>query len=296
MSDSVTKDSHSRIDTRVEILTPENIVFSYRLAGPFRRLPAYLIDLTIRVTLLVFGATLVAIFLGLAGLGGAGMAFWMVAWFGLSWFYGGVFEALWNGQTPGKRMSNIRVISVGGEPINFTQALLRNILRAADALPMYTYSFGLLSAAMNDRFQRLGDLACGTMVVVESREMAGAVVRLQEPAVLRFAEQLPHDFHVAPSLARALSSYVSRRPYMNAARRFEVSRHLASALAEQMGVPTETNPDLLLCALYQRTFFGDPSLAEEEARSPFASASLSTVGDSPFGAATLADSEVVSDA
>ena len=37
-----------QIDSTVEIVTPENIAFHYRVAGPFRRLPAYILDLFIR--------------------------------------------------------------------------------------------------------------------------------------------------------------------------------------------------------------------------------------------------------
>ena len=53
----------------------------------------------------------------------------------LSWFYVGLFEALWNGQTPGKRLMGIRVVSVEGQPITPFQAILRNILRVVDAQP-----------------------------------------------------------------------------------------------------------------------------------------------------------------
>ena len=43
----------SQIDSTVEIVTPENIAFRYRVAGPFRRLPAFLLDLMIRWALIV---------------------------------------------------------------------------------------------------------------------------------------------------------------------------------------------------------------------------------------------------
>ena len=36
------------LDTTVDIVTPENIAFHYQLAGPFRRFPAYLIDVCIQ--------------------------------------------------------------------------------------------------------------------------------------------------------------------------------------------------------------------------------------------------------
>lgn len=64
----------------------------------------------------------------------------------------------------------IRVVSIEGQPITPLQALLRNILREVDAQPIVFYQVGLRTAMLNRRFQRLGDLACGTMVVVETRD------------------------------------------------------------------------------------------------------------------------------
>ena len=54
----------------------------------------------------------------------------------LFWFYGGLFETFWNGQTPGKRLLGIRVITLDGQPINALQAILRNVLRIVDAQPL----------------------------------------------------------------------------------------------------------------------------------------------------------------
>ena len=36
------------IDNAIDIITPENIAFEYRVAGPFRRLPAFALDVAIR--------------------------------------------------------------------------------------------------------------------------------------------------------------------------------------------------------------------------------------------------------
>ena len=41
------------IDTTVDIVTPENIAFHYQVAGPFRRFPAYVIDVLLRMALLL---------------------------------------------------------------------------------------------------------------------------------------------------------------------------------------------------------------------------------------------------
>ncbi|HEV7226167.1 MAG TPA: RDD family protein, partial [Pirellulales bacterium] len=274
----------AQLDTRIEIVTPENIAFQYRIAGPFRRLPAYLIDVLLRTSILfaaVFAISLATSFIGQAGLG-FGMI--MVGWFALDWFYGGLFEAYWNGQTPGKRLMRIRVVSDEGQPINGVQAVLRNFLRSVDAMPVAvipiailrvqfqiaipTYLVGLLSTSMNNRFQRLGDLAAGTMVIIEEPQRHYGVARVSEPEAIRLAADLPANLAISRSLARALSSYVQRRQAFPWRRRAEIAMHVAEPMRVRLGLPPGTSHDLLLCALYHRAFIADR--VNETAASPFA--------------------------
>ena len=109
-------------------------------------------------------------------------------------------------------------MSIDGQPINAMQAVMRNVLRAADALPVVAvpwinellgiplniplYQIGLLAPAFNSRYQRLGDLACGTMVIFEERPWQFGVARVTEPEALRLAELIPLDFEVSRSLSR----------------------------------------------------------------------------------------------
>jgi uncharacterized RDD family membrane protein YckC len=259
-----------QIDTRIEIVTPENIAFQYRLAGPFRRLPAYLIDLGLRVVFFILGFLAFMLLSSFFGVPGAGLGASLVLWFLLAWFYGGLFETFWNGQTPGKRMMQIRVVTVEGQPINGLQAVLRNILRIIDAQPLYLYQLGFLSTLLTERFQRLGDLASGTMVVVEEPQWFRGVIRLAEPQVAELASRLPYSFQPSRSLARALAAYVDRRATFSVGRRLEIARPLALPLREKFNLPPETNLDTLLCALYQRTFVAERE--EEQGQSPFAAA------------------------
>jgi uncharacterized RDD family membrane protein YckC len=283
-----------QLDTSVEIVTPENVSFRYHVAGPFRRLPAFLLDVVLQVLAWMaigFGTSLVFGFLGLPALG---IGFTFILIFFISWFYGGLFETYWNGQTPGKRAMRIRVISTDGQPINGLQAVLRNLLRAIDAQPLVFYQVGLFSVLLNDRFQRLGDLAAGTMVVVEEREWFQGILKIDEPEVLRLAQMIPPSFQASPSLARALAAYVQRRLAFPVMRRIEVARHLAEPLARRFGMPQGLNPDHLLCAVYQQTFI---TLAPEDERpsvaSPFLpptpvappAAAVQGAGESPFGPA-----------
>jgi len=259
-----------QLDSRIEIVTPENIAFHYVLAGPFRRLPAYLLDCLIRL-LVLLGLGMVGMLAGIGGLGGFGVALFLVGWFVLAWFYGGLFETFWNGQTPGKRVFGLRVLSIDGLPINALQAVLRNVLRDVDALPMAAgsgavglplYMLGLVTMAANDRYQRLGDLAAGTIVVVERRGGLAGLAQIGHAEVIALAEQIPVNFQAPRSLAHALSMYVGRRGRFSPARRYELAAALAEPMIERLRLPAETNPDLLLCALYYRTFIDDrPALA-----------------------------------
>src|SRR5207245_1998308 len=102
-----------------------------RLAGPFRRLLAYLIDLLIRVGILFLLLVFLQRVVGTVSLGGLesfGFATLILLAFVLSWFYGGILETYWNGQTVGKRALRIRVLSTDGRPINGLQAVMRNVL------------------------------------------------------------------------------------------------------------------------------------------------------------------------
>jgi uncharacterized RDD family membrane protein YckC len=275
------------LDNTIEIVTPENIAFRYQVAGPFRRLPAYLIDLAIRVAFFWVGAIVLSIVFGLAGLPGLGLGFTLVLWFALEWFYGGLFETFWNGQTPGKRLMRIRVLSIDGQPINGLQGVLRNVLRALDQQPVVFSMVGLVTATLNDRFQRMGDLACGTMVVIEEHPWFRGMIRLSEPEAIRLAGQIPPSFQPSRTMARALAAYVQRRANILPMRRLEIAWHLGEPLREQFDLPVGTDPDMLLCGLYQRTFITDWD-EEPSARtgSPFRESDAPSAASEPAPAAS----------
>ncbi len=271
------------LDSTIAIVTPENIAFTYRAAGPFRRLPAFLADMAI-CALMYFGLVFVVGFLSVF-VSGLAEAIMLIAFFLIYWFYGGLFETFMNGQTPGKRLMGIRVLTVDGQPINGLQAVMRNILRAVDMMPYLSvqalgidaplylipvFTLGLVVMAMNQRFQRLGDIVCGVMVVVEERPWLSGVAQLDDERAAQLAMYIPPDFRPSRSLARAISTYVERRRFFSAPRRREIARHLGEPLLEKFGMRPDTSHDLLLCALYYRIFIADRVNEEARAESPFA--------------------------
>lgn len=176
--------SHS--DLYLQIDTPENVVFGYEVAGLGSRFLAALID-TILIAISMF---LVGLSIGLASdlLGELG-ADWVVALgvlivFLLFWGYYVLFELLWNGQTPGKRWLQVRVLRSDGLPVDATAVLVRNLVRLIDFLP-FGYGVGIVAAFLSSPPRRLGDWAAGTLVVHDRRvttaDLAAAYRRPPRP-------------------------------------------------------------------------------------------------------------------
>jgi uncharacterized RDD family membrane protein YckC len=154
-----------------EVLTTEKVPFTYRVAGMGSRFLAWLVDFGLILVLLFMGACL-----GLVaeiGRSGMGVAIMMVSSFAVQFAYFLLFEWLWHGQTPGKNLLGIRVVTWQGTSMSFMQSTLRNILRFVDGLPLplpVLYTLGFAVAACSWEHRRLGDLAAGTLVVhVERR-------------------------------------------------------------------------------------------------------------------------------
>lgn len=185
------------------VLTPESVEFVYELGGLGSRMAAVLID-----HLIVFLALLALWFVGclLAGLamivGGAIAAVAIAGSFLLYFGYFVYFEWRWNGQTPGKRIMDLRVIDDRGMNIDAFQALTRNLFRAVDMMPFLFaldyiavgfYAIGGIAAWLSPRQKRLGDWAAGTLVVrTRKRVMPSAIIApnekynsLQEDGALR---------------------------------------------------------------------------------------------------------------
>ena len=81
-------------------------------------------------------------------------------------FYPILFEVLAHGQTPGKRMSHLRVLRDSGAPVDLPASAIRNLMRLIDG-PLLLYMPSIVSIAVTRRNQRPGDIAAGTIVTRE---------------------------------------------------------------------------------------------------------------------------------
>ncbi len=213
------------------------------------------------------------------------IAFIFILVFLVTWGYFALFEAFWNGKTPGKRAAKIRVIHRSGRAISFVEALARNLVRYIDYLPGF-YAVGVVAIFMSKQNQRLGDMVAGTLVVHDREidtphwgEMGNRIYReVDAPqwgeignrtiTAATFAPPVPANSPMAPphlsvvlptpSLAKltasdlqVLEGFFARRLDMELPVRAALAQRIATALCAKSGlaIPANTSVETFLEAV-----------------------------------------------
>ena len=227
---------------KLTIHTPEQIALEFTLAGAGSRFLALAIDtmlqlIVIASILLLFAAGAWMRLLGVASAGtwmqAAGIIFGFVVYYGYFTF----FEAIWTGQTPGKRIVGLRVVSLSGRPIAPFDAILRNLLRIIDQIPGI-YAVGIVSIMVTSRSQRLGDLAAGTVVVVEESRVAQAAPKSFAPS----AAGLLGAAKLTPKEVDAIETFLARRESLPDHQRERSAHQLAEHVRQRLSVPADRYP------------------------------------------------------
>lgn len=225
-------------------VTPEAVRIDLQHAGVGSRLVAQLVDGVIVAVLTVlavlapqpFGDGTVALMVGVS----------LVFFVHIGYF--ALWEGLWDGRTPGKRALRLRVLRQDGSPITGTEALIRNVLRIVDLLPV-AGMIGIVSMLVTRRDQRIGDLAAGTVVIHEAggREPRTLAVAALDPpawaAHLDTSSIGERDYAVA-------RSYLQRRDELERGPRTELAARIARPLrAAVPGVPDDAADEDVIVAV-----------------------------------------------
>jgi uncharacterized RDD family membrane protein YckC len=233
---------------RLTIQTPEQVGFEYVLAGLGSRTAAFLMDTVIRwflfLAILAVGLLLLRFLPALdfsqwASDPSRPWLFWLIALGILAYSlvdlgYFLFFEALWNGQTPGKRRQGLRVVRMDGQPIGWLESSIRNILRAVDLLAGM-YPVGIVVVFLSRNNQRIGDYAAGTVVIVERKQKVPSDRKqFHVPQVLTHPEIEWYVSRLKPAQYQVLRSFLERRDQMEQGHRHEVARLLSHQLFKQM--------------------------------------------------------------
>ncbi len=232
---SATSAPEALLDTRTNIETPEHVVLSYHLAGPIRRGLAWLIDLLVRLVILFVLGLLLGLSTAGEGEGSEGFKSGILLLFGflLEWGYFVGCEMLMSGRSLGKKVLGLRVVSMHGLPVGLGDSLLRNLLRAADFLPL-GYVLGVLCMLLDTRFRRLGDLVADTLVIFERKAELKDPPRLSPPPSDAELAWLPAHVELSAPEREAIELFMQRASELPPLRADELADILAEPLASRM--------------------------------------------------------------
>jgi uncharacterized RDD family membrane protein YckC len=236
---------------QLSIETPELVGIDMPVAGIGSRFVALLIDYLIwflAVVALIFLISLIDPSLSHFSQMGEkwAVAVFIFIPFILYWGYFTLFEAFWNGRTPGKRLAKIRVIQRSGRGIGLFESMTRNFLRIVDQFPL-VYAVGAVSIFLTREHQRLGDLAAGTLVVHERENLtapsSGASHRTFTAGIFDEPAEAPVRHALQPTRLELSPDGVQRMEMADLevlegffARRLDFSMETRAALAQRIAV------------------------------------------------------------
>jgi uncharacterized RDD family membrane protein YckC len=240
---------------KLTIETPEQTALDFAVAGIGSRSIAVIIDILIQCVaaiVLGFGGGYSALSIqerwSKAGPWAFGVL--ILLYFLLYFGYFAIFEIVWNGQSPGKRLTKLRVIKDSGRPISPAEAIGRNLMRIVDWMPVF-YAVGLVSMAINKQNKRLGDLLVGAIVVRESTlsDLRPVMQSVQDPV---FAALPPMGAAALTAEESGLiESYLYRRLDLDPVVRYRMADDILNRIRAKLTLPTDTSisADRLLEAL-----------------------------------------------
>ena len=211
-----------RDQLRISGLTGVDVALD--IAGVGSRSYAFVIDWHMRLLLALgwfCGAWLLirASHLMLASTGTTPRLFWTIAVVPAAviyLLYHPVLEVLMRGRTPGKRRAGVRIVTRQGGTPSLGALLLRNLFRLLDSLP-FLYLVGLASCFITEQRVRIGDLAAGTLLVLDSESAARTLAQLGSMVAL---SGLP------PALVELIHDLLERWTVLDVARRDELARSI----------------------------------------------------------------------
>ncbi|MBU6455612.1 MAG: RDD family protein [Cyanobacteria bacterium REEB67] len=221
------------------ISTPENVDLHLEIAGLGNRLLAQLIDgliLLCVIIVIVLVGVVAAIGVSAAGMDSKTRSILlaviaMVAVLTIFVIQNGyflIFEGVWHGQTPGKKLAEIRVIEQNGQPIGWPAAIIRNLMRLIDSFMF----LGILVLLLDKDERRLGDMAAGTIVIRERKtSLSTAQLKMVTAASIDTGLDVGR---VTPAEYDLLVDFLRRRNSLARAHRPQVAMRMAEHFKEKL--------------------------------------------------------------
>ncbi len=253
------------LERTLVVTTPEHVAIAFPLAGLGSRFSALIADVGIMLLMWLVPIITLKLFDALTGLGDGWAMGLLVLWtFAIVWGYFFAYEAFRDGQTPGKRILNIRTVMDGGYPVTVRAAAIRSLVRLVDIQPGASCLVGGLSMMLNSQGKRLGDIAAGTVVV---RELPIAFPDVKELSTANAAAPRFDD-----KTYLALETFADRVRELKVAAAAPLAKTLSAHIAPHMArEPGESTTEFVLRA------YEDESARRQSARLRVAAGSAAAV-------------------
>jgi uncharacterized RDD family membrane protein YckC len=178
------------MDEQVSVRSVTGVDLTLNIAGPGNRSYAFVIDWHLRV--LLCGAWLILAFyvmkLSLKPQSSDALLSLLPALI-IYFLYHPALEIAMRGRTPGKRIAGLRIVTRSGAAPGTAALLIRNVFRLIDGLPAF-YAVGLIACFVTANRVRIGDMAAGTLLVLDDAAAAKSLARLD---ALTAGSALPLD-------------------------------------------------------------------------------------------------------
>jgi uncharacterized RDD family membrane protein YckC len=198
------------------------VAMTLPVAGPGTRAYAFLIDWHIRL-LVALVWLLLGWLVGL-GLGSASRTTFVLLTAApallIYFFYHPVLELLMHGRTPGKRMAGARIVTLEGATPGTGALLMRNVFRLIDSLPLF-YLVGLACCVLTAHRVRIGDLAAGTVLVLDDSKTARSLGNVGK---------LAQSSRLEPDTAALVQNLLERWAELDNGRAEQLARELLARL------------------------------------------------------------------
>lgn len=236
----------------IQIQSSELFFLENELADLGSRAFAYIIDFIIRILIVIlFIAILnanIAITVHLYKLFLPLIFIWWNGYFVL-------FEMIFAGKTPGKKIAGIRTIKTDGSALSLLDSCIRNTLRLIDSLPLgYALAFPVMMLDRHNR--RIGDIVANTIVIHDRpsgksiKEFLDNIIIDSQPReniVLTGINKLSQqDRLIIKNLYARISSM---KPGIE---KDQIMNKFYDVMASKISIEGTKDPEILLCELNKR--------------------------------------------
>ncbi len=213
---------------QITLQTVTGVDVELTIAGPGSRSYAFIVDWHIRLL-----AALAWLFVGqLIYTGGAmampdspGFGYFLWIWLPtliIYFFYHPILEVAMRGRTPGKRIAGVRLVTREGDIPGAGALILRNVFRLLDSLP-FMYLVGLATVVMTEHHVRVGDIAAGTLLVMD-----------HDSSATSFASTAASGSGLTPQAADLIQELLDRWPSLEDQNRAAIARTLLARVEPQI--------------------------------------------------------------